>query len=370
MSILDNLGKIKELDPSGMYDAIVDFPNQIRDAIKIWEQAKIDPEDFPDIDKIDNIVICGMGGSAIGGDLAIAVLGEYPKIPIIVSRDYNLPYFARDKTVVIVSSYSGNTEETLTAMYQAVSRKCKVFAITTGGAIGEFAKRKNIPILSPKEDIQPRAALGYSFGLLVMLLYNLIVSRLQPSDLENLASFLGIQAKSYLIDKLLKDNNCKQWAEKLYNKIPVIYSNTNFTSAAAIRFKGQLSENAKVLSFVNQFPECNHNEIVGWERIELIKDKIIAVLLRDRSDYTSSDELINSRIMIKSRMNIVKEMIEAKGVEVIEIESSGDDELQRLFSLVQIADFTSFYLAILNGVDPTPVKPIEDLKRLLGGIKK
>ncbi|MEE9443134.1 MAG: bifunctional phosphoglucose/phosphomannose isomerase [candidate division Zixibacteria bacterium] len=365
MNILDNLENIRELDPGGMYDAIVDFPNQIREAIKIWEQTKIDPEAFPDMDKIDNIVICGMGGSAIGGDLAGAVLEEYPRIPIIVSRDYSLPYFARDKTVVIVSSYSGNTEETLMAMYQAVSRKCKIFAITTGGAIGEFAIKKKIPILSPKKGLQPRAALGYSFGLLMMLLYNLGVSHHLPRHLDNLASYLDIKAQSFLKDKVAEKNRCKQLAEKLHNRIPIIYSNTSFTSPAAIRFKGQLSENAKVLSFVNQFPECNHNEIVGWKNIELLKDKVIVILLRDRSDYTSSDELISSRIMIKARMNIVKEMIEAKGVEVIEINSGGDDELQRLFSIVQIADFTSFYLAILNDEDPTPVSLIEELKQRL-----
>jgi glucose/mannose-6-phosphate isomerase len=359
MNILDDLKKIDELDPSGMYDAIVGFPNQIRDAIKIWEITKIDPKAFPDIENIENIVICGMGGSAIGGDLAGAVLQDQIDVPIEVCRNYNLPAYAGDKTLVIGSSYSGNTEETLSAIGQAINNKCKLLIITTGGRLGEIAGVNGLPILSPRKGLQPRAALGYSFILIMAFLNYLGKAKYDAHDFLSLADFLEKRITAISRENPVNANMAKQLANLLVGRIPIIYSGPGSTNVAATRFKGQIAENAKSLAYCGQFPEQNHNELVGWEKESDIWPKLVVIFLRDQKE--------NQRI--SARMDIVEEILAEKDIEMVEIGSVGEDRLQRLFSFIQVADFTSFYLAILNGVDPTPVKPIDLLKKKLGEIK-
>ncbi len=355
LSRLDDISDLTLLDPGGMYGAISEFPNQIRKAIEIGVEIKLDPDNFS---KVDNIIVCGMGGSAIGGDLARSVVDRSLTIPFYICRNYDLPAFARNNSLVIGSSYSGNTEETLSAFGQAVQRGCKLLALTTGGQLGDMAAKHKIPVAFLPEGLQPRAALGYSFVPLMIMLHKIGLAEYESDDLSRLADFMESRISVFGSDTDSEGNLAKQLAMRLYGRIPIIYSGREVTDAVAIRIKGQISENAKMLAFANQFPELNHNELVGWKIINSLRDYLRVIILRDIDDHSR----------IAASMDIVKTIIEKSGVDVIELHSEGDDRLQRVFSLIQLGDFFSFYLAILNKVDPTPVESIEALKQELAKI--
>lgn len=356
MNNLDNREKVKELDPADMYDAIRHFPDQIRQTILVEADAGLSATT---IKRLKNVIVCGMGGSAIGGELAYSILYETLPIPIYICRNYLLPGCAGAGSLVIASSYSGNTEETLTAFEQAQSKNCRLFAVTSGGKLLRAAESAGIPhITLPPTNLQPRAALGYLFVTLMMLLNRLGFSPYGTKEFESLAVFLDKRATLLESHIPSEDNPAKHLALRLYGRIPVIYSGPQMTAAAATRFKGQINENAKMPAFANQFPEMNHNELVGWKIIQAFRDYLRILILRDRQDHAR----------VAARMDIVGKMIEKEKIEVIEIQSEGEDVLQRAFSLVQLGDFVSYYLAILNNVDPTPVAPISFLKEELAKI--
>jgi glucose/mannose-6-phosphate isomerase len=351
-AVLNSKEKISKIDKSGMYDVIFNFPEQIETAADIGRGLSPDPDYYRDI---ENIVLCGMGGSAIGGELARSYLYDKVKIPFHICRHYKIPAFVNEHSLVIASSYSGNTEETLGAVKTALERRAGIFCMTTGGELGALARAKNFLSATLPGGYQPRAALAFS---IIPLLYLLAKIKLSPNidDLiADLVEGLKTYRKQYAVETDIEDNPAKKLAERLYGKIPLVYSGPEITDAVGMRFKGQLCENAKVLAFSNQFPELNHNELVGWELVEKHRDHLIVVLLRDSDDHPQ----------ISRRMAITKKIIEKTGVETVNVYSQGDFPLGRIFSLIQIGDFASFYLAILNGADPTPVESIENLKKKL-----
>ncbi len=352
MSVFEELNEIQKIDKSNMYKAISGFPDQMKDAVTIADNFEVNA---PLYKGIDRIVLCGMGGSAIGGDFARAVLVSELSIPFEICRDYNLPRYCDEKTLVIGSSYSGNTEETLAAFDSAINRKCKLFVITTGGKLLERAKENQVPAIRPREGFQPRAALSYSFTLVMLFLNKIGLSPFDGEAIMTTAKFLKHRVQFFSIDNPIEGNVTKQLAEKLKNKIPIIYTGPGLTAPAGIRFRGQLSENAKVLAFSDVFSEFNHNQLVGYETADRYKDSVFVIVLRDADDGSA----------ISRRMDIVEGLIAEKEIDVVEIESVGENKLQRVLSLVQVADFASFYLAVSNGIDPTPVDPIESLKKAL-----
>jgi glucose/mannose-6-phosphate isomerase len=351
-AVLKSKENISKMDKSGMYDVIYNFPEQIEMAADIGRGLNPGPDYNRDF---ENIVLCGMGGSAIGGELARSYLYDKVKLPFHICRHYKLPGFVNDRSLVVASSYSGNTEETLEAVKTALERRAKIFCMTTGGELGLLANDKNLLTATLPGGYQPRAALAFS---IIPLLYFLAKIKLSP-DVDGLIGDLvkGLKTyrKQYAVETDIENNPTKKLAERLYGKIPLIYSGPEITDAIGMRFKGQLCENAKILAFSNQFPELNHNELVGWELVEKHRDNLIVLLLRDSDDHPQ----------ISRRMAITKKIIDETGVETVNVYSQGDFPLGRIFSLIQIGDFTSFYLAILNGVDPTPVEPIENLKKKL-----
>ena len=354
IKILDDINHIKTVDPSGMYDKIHDFPEQLLEAAQIGRQWNLDPSDYAGI---KNIVVAGMGGSAIGGDLVRSYLSGKINIPFHISRHYRLPHFADKYSLVVASSYSGNTEETLTAFDDALSREAKVVCLTTGGKLGELARSKNLPVATLPKGYPPRAALAFSFLPLLFLIYKLNLTEISEDDIAALVSGLKRYRESYLVSVKADRNPAKSLALHLFGKIPIIYTGPELTDAVGTRWKGQICENAKALAFNNQFPEFNHNELVGWNKIDNYRDRLVVVHLRDSDD--------NPRVA--KRMAIVKSIIEKEQVEVIEISSQGDFPLGHMFSLIQLGDFASFYLAVLNNIDPTPVKIIDHLKKELAG---
>jgi glucose/mannose-6-phosphate isomerase len=336
-----------------MYEKIVGFPAQLNEGWEIGKQAEM-----PDLDisAINNIVVCGLGGSAIGGDLVRTFLAYRIGVPFHVCRHYLLPQFVDSSTLCILSSYSGNTEETLSAYSQARAKGARIFAITSGGKLKEKALADGYTVITIPPGYPPRAALGYSFMPMLVTLSRLgFVDDLNP-EIEAAIAFLDNNCKNYLIENAA--NPALTTAQKLEGKIPLIYAGQDHIDAVAVRFKGQICENSKQLAFFNFFPEFNHNELVGWGLVEPFKDKLFAIILKDKDDHKR----------VSHRMDIVADIIREKGVDGMQFESSGPNLLARMFSIIQFGDFVSLYLALLNKIDPTPVAVIDFLKKELAKI--
>jgi glucose/mannose-6-phosphate isomerase len=352
MDILNNIKKMEESDPGGMYHRIYNFPSQFEDGLRRVQEAKL-----PKWDKGEmiHIVLAGLGGSAIGGDLVRSYLAERLEIPFFISRNYTLPDFVNSFSLVFVSSYSGNTEETLSAFDDASNRGAKIICLTSNGRIEEIASRARLPYVKLPKGFQPRAALGYSFVPVLAALEIFQFVHGEKEKIEKTQKFLEANREKYRIEVDTSENEAKQLAVKLHGKLPIIYASCDHFDTVSTRWKGQLCENAKMLAFHNVFPEFNHNELVGWKILSDYREHLIVVILKDAEDHPR----------IKRRMEIVKSIIREQKVEVIEIESCGKELLSRMFSLIQLGDFVSFYSAMLNGEDPSPVKVIDFLKNEL-----
>ncbi len=352
MNTLDHKDQIKKIDQSGMYEVIYNFPAQFEDGLKRTQDVYLHKWGLR---QIRNIVVAGLGGSAIGGDLVRSYLAERIDIPFIVCRNYTLPNLVRPSSLVFISSYSGNTEETLSAFDDALQRGAKIICMTSNGKVDEIASRKKIPCVYLPKGYQPRAALGYSFVPVLMLLDKLGLVQDEVANIMKAKEFLEENRNKYEVEVGTAENPAKTLAIKLHKKLPIIYASNDHFDTVSTRWKGQFCENAKMLAFNNVFPEFNHNELVGWKVLSDYQEDLIVVILRDKEDHPR----------IQRRMDIVKGIIERLQVEVIEVESSGENLLSRMFSLIQLGDFTSFYLSILNEEDPSPVKVIDFLKNEL-----
>lgn len=343
---------ITRLDPSGMYNWITEFPEQVRDAVAIGEKAKV----RLNVKGIENIVLTGLGGSAIGGDLLRSYLSDELRVPFIVNRHYVLPKFVSKKSLVIVSSYSGNTEETIAAHADATKRKARVLCISTNGTVAKSAKKYKQPIIAIPPGLSPRAALGYSFFPLLVTLAKLKLIKPKKKDIRETVDRLTANARIFS-DPDSPDNTPLRLARQLQGKLPVIYSPTDL-DAVNVRWRGQIAENAKQLSSGNVLPEMNHNELVGWKVLTDIMKTMGVVFLRDRGTHR--------RVQI--RTDITKEITSRYASSVSEVWSEGTSLLTRMFSLIQVGDWVSYYLAILNNEDPTPVQVIDFLKAELSKV--
>lgn len=319
------------LDNSNMLRVIEDFPQQCKIALGL-------PKGISVSGKIDKFVVIGMGGSAIGGDL-LRIYMHNSKIPVFVIRDYKVPNFVDEKTLVFAVSYSGNTEETISAFEDATKKKAKIIAVTSGGKLGEIAKN----VIKIPAGLQPRAALGYLFFPVLGVLVNSNTTDVKSSEITEMLDVLSRTNDFKLVGEKI--------AKKIQNRIPIIYA-SELLSAVAYRWKTQFNENSKVAAFYHAFSEMNHNEIAGYQTMN--RGNFVAVFIKDKED--------NERI--KKRMDITKEIISTK-VDVEEVNTKGNYLLSRIFSGIYYGDFTSYYLALLNKLDPTPVNVIENLKKKL-----
>jgi glucose/mannose-6-phosphate isomerase len=346
---------IKSLDPDGMGTAIAGMGNHVLDAMARTEAA-LATLTLPKKEGISNIVLAGLGGSAIGGDLVKSYLASSMHIPMTINRTYRLPAFVDSKTLVIVSSYSGATEETLEMYENAQKRGAQIVCISTGGAVKEFAARDNHPFIELPKGFQPRAALAYSFVPVLMLLEKIGFTGMQKAFLTETASKLHHFAVEYGPDKTDDSNQALSLATLLQSKIPVVYSDCEWFDTVNIRWRGQIQENAKHVAFGNILPEMNHNEINGWSFPEGMQEKFAVVFLRSLGD---------EHPRLGKRFDILREVLQSKGVHVEEIHATGYSPLARMFSLIALGDWTSYYIALLCGVDPSPVPVISLLKSKL-----
>ena len=346
------LENLKKLDKSDMLDLLLDFPLQCKAAVNIAEGARL----LSLKRGFTKIVFCGLGGSAIGADLIRSYLYFESKIPIQVFREYSLPACVDNTTLVFLSSYSGNTEETLSAYSQAKERGSTLIAISSGGQLKENAQKDNITFIEIPKGLPPRCALGYMSIIPLCALEKLGLIKDVHRSINQMVAVLEDLGKKSLSPRIgQKDNIAKSAALKLFNKFAVIYSASVHFDICAMRLRGQIAENSKALGSSHLFPEMNHNEIVGWQNPAKLFKNFVVVMLRDKGMHPR----------VAKRMDITRDILKKEGVELIEIWSRGEDLLSRIFSLVYIGDFISYYLAILYGIDPTPVERVTYLKNQL-----
>jgi glucose/mannose-6-phosphate isomerase len=334
---------VKKYDPQNQFDVLINTYKQIEFA---WSNNfKIDGIASSDL---SNIIISGLGGSAISADLIKNYLGEEIAVPILVNRNYHLPKFANKNTLFIASSYSGNTEETISALKQAIEIGCKIICITTGGEVELIATSKNLSCIKVQPGFQPRYSLGLSFFTLLKVFQEIKLISDQTSIVESITNLWKQKGIEYSQDV----NFAYNIAEALVGFIPVIYSVADSTSAVGYRFKCQLNENSKLHAFHNEIPEMNHNEIIGWESYQekMFHSKVVNII----------DETYHPQI--QKRFEILKDIFSKSGVDIINLKSNQELFKVRLLDLIYLADWISYYTGILRGFDPSEIDNIYMLK--------
>jgi len=342
-------------DAEGMSSRIVGQPEQIeqalaRNAAAAWWRPPVARAGAPTL-----LAVGALGGSAIAADLTEGLYRDHLPHPLVVVRDYHWPAFLRRDSLALLSSYSGETEETLSLYREAGERSVPRAAITTGGTLGAWCARDGVPCALIPGGSPPRAALFSSWVTLTSLLHALQwVDDPAPAWREAAAV---LRARNAAIGPNVPEatNPAKRLAAALAGRTVFIYAGGERVGAVATRVRQQLNENAKMLGHSGVVPELNHNEIVGWEREDLLPGPVAVVLLRDSEDAAAS----------RTRLTLTGEYAARKGAAVHEVESSGEGRLARLASLVQFGDYLSLYLALMNGVDPTPIASIDEFKRRL-----
>lgn len=344
-------------DKNNMFEILNNYPNDLKKARELYKDIIIDKK-F----NYNNIVICGMGGSAIAGEFTASIVnycmdacGQTPLV--FVNREYCLPNFTNDDTLVILSSYSGNTEETLYSAREAINKTKNIICITTGGELLKFAKENNLFYVLLPAGFQPRCALVYA---LIALLNIITKLGMVISNEELQEKLLKIEARAIhtqkMYSKLENENYALQLAKSLQNKIPVFYSENKFLGALSLRWRQQIHENSKQICFGNVLPEMNHNEINSWNFPKNLIEQAQIVYFRD--DVIEIDRM-------KLRFQALTKILNEQGLEPIEIKSSEDSVVARLFDMIYLGDWVSYYLAMLNETDPTDIPFILYLKDYL-----
>ena len=338
-------------DKSGFKQLLLDFYAQLDIAEEIVQAANI----HLDNKRITNILFLGMGASAIPGDLLNDVLFTELKVPLSVFRGYSVPAFCNQNSLIIASSYSGNTEETISAVLSAKDTGAQFIILASGGKLAELANKNNWPLLKIPAGYPPRQALGFKFFTLYHILGQAGLSKNYQKDTTDLKHFIQNEIAKH--DSYKHDGHilAQELAKTIHLKIPVIYSSAPHLNTVSKRWQNQLHENSKSLAFCNVLPEMNHNEIVGWEMESELRSSLVAVFLENESVHPR----------IKERIELSKSIIKEHGAEVVDIYSSGESNMEKVFSLIILGDWVSYYLALLNRKDPHIIKNIDFLKQEL-----
>ncbi len=316
---------------------VQNFTKQLKEAKAIAEKAIVSESK-----NIRSVVVTGLGGSGIGGTIVSELVADACPVPVIINKDYFLPAFVNESTLVIVSSYSGNTEETLSAMQQAIAQKAQVIAITSGGKVMQLAQQHQFDFIEIPGGQPPRSCIGYSLVQLIKILV--------AKQLANAALFANLNSAIQLLDhenEAIKAE-AQKIASKLLNKIPVIYS-LGTCEGAVVRFRQQINENSKMLCWHHTFPEMNHNELVGWTTRN---ESLAVITFHTAFDYART----------KKRYEVCRPVFEKYAGAVIDVEAKGQSKLEQFLYLINIGDWISCFLADLRGIDPVEVNIIDHLK--------
>jgi glucose/mannose-6-phosphate isomerase len=344
---LDDWARFREIDPDDMLSRIAELPQQCGDAWANVQSLELPPE----YRQVNKIVVLGMGGSAIGGDLLRALVEPECALPIAINRDYTVPAFVNAEALVVASSYSGNTEETLAALEVARGKGAALLAITTDGKLARRARELGVPLLTFSYRSQPRAALGYSLVSLVGIVQKLGFIGDKTTDLEEAIAVMEALQGEVGEAVPLSRNPAKQLAKRFYRHLPVVYGSGHLAEVAH-RWKTQFNENAKAWSFFEALPELNHNAVVGYQFSEELAEGIVVVMLVSSLDHPRN----------KARFQVTQEILAKRGIAYETIEARGESPLAQMLSAIHFGDYVSYYLALLYEVDPSPVKVIDYLK--------
>ncbi len=323
---------------------VANFSKQLTEAIAIGTNAKLTPAK----NSISNVLICGLGGSGIGGSIVSQLVDSNATAPINISKGYFIPAYVNENTLVIISSYSGNTEETLNCMELAIAKNAKIVSITSGGKVLAVSKEKNLDVVIVPGGMPPRSCLGYSLTQLFFILgFNKIISNDYKAELETAVKLIDTEEQNIIAE-------ATSVANKLLDKMPVIYA-TTYNEGIAIRFRQQLNENAKILCWHHIIPEMNHNELVGWTQKN---DNLSVVLFLDKDEYSRN----------LTRVEINKEVIRKYTSNITEIHSKGNSAIEKAIYFIHLGDWVSVILGELRGADLMEVNVINHLKSKLSEI--
>jgi len=327
-----------------MKDLVAAFTLHLREAMEIGSKAVLTKSAHP----IRNVLVTGLGGSGIGGTIVAQVMEKQMGVPLLVNKDYFLPNFVDQHTLVIVSSYSGNTEETLQALDAAMTKGAKITCVTSGGKIGAIAKEKGLDLVTIPGGMPPRACFGYSFTQIPYILqYHGLISDDFRKDLADCVTLLDKEE-----DRIKKE--AFSLAESLIGKLPVIYCEARY-EGVAVRFRQQINENSKMLCWHHVLPEMNHNELVGWTEQH---PEAVVLMFRCEDDYYRTQK----------RMEITRDVVKKYGARYIEMPAMGETQLQRSLYLLHLGDWVSWYIAEIKNIDATEVRVIDFLKNELANV--
>ncbi|MFN2544825.1 MAG: bifunctional phosphoglucose/phosphomannose isomerase [Actinomycetota bacterium] len=347
---LDDTDAVSKGDPAGMLDAVLSLPRRLRAGFEAGRSLS----PLPDASSLSAIVLCGMGGSGVAGDVVRALYRDRLTIPLEVVKDAVLPEFCGRDTLVVCSSFSGNTAETLACFDAASDRGCRLLALSTGGELAVRAAERGVPTATIPDDAPaPRAALGELLGASLGALESMgllppVVEDIDESagGLEDLAEELGPGVE-------LPDNPAKVLATWIGERVAVVWGAEGIASVAATRWKTELNENAKTPAFSSSLPELDHNEVVGWTKAKGQGFVVIALRHHDESGE------------VAVRFPVSLQIAAEAGCETQEVWAAGQSPLAKALSLSMMGSAASVYLGLLRGVDPTPIEAIDRLKRVL-----
>lgn len=340
--------ELRDLDPQDMWGAIAGFHRQLAEAAEITL-----PETQIELEKVQNILFCGMGGSAIGGNLVQTYLTDELSVPMLVNRNYSIPGFVDENSLVIMSSYSGNTEETLSAFAHASETGAQIFGISSNGEITRKLHNSGAPVIEIPGGMQPRAALGFSFIPMVRMFKKIgLVDREIESAIKETIQLVSDLHEHYSEDS--DENLAFSLAKNIPGKVPIIYTAPEL-EVVGIRWKGQLAENAQMLAFTNALPEMNHNEIMGWDQQPEFLSQTELFWMRDNTTHEQ----------VQRRIEITADLLQHYPERMHILETRGRSWMTRLFSLIILGDWVSLYAALIQGLDPTKIERISQLKERL-----
>jgi glucose/mannose-6-phosphate isomerase len=348
--VLDDTQAVLAGDPGGMLGLVASLGSQLREGFGRGRAAA----DLPSGSGVSAIVVAGMGGSGVAGDVLRSLYADRLPIPICVVKGYRLPEFCRRNTLVVASSFSGNTAETLAAFAEAASRGCRLVAITVGGELGVAAAGEDAALVRVPDDVSvPRAALGYLVGAVLGVLDAMGLLPPATGDVDRAGAVLDELGRSLGADRGSSENEAKALASWLLGRTPVVWGTEGLAEAAAIRWKSQCNENAKVPALAGILPELDHNDIEGWSPGS--GSGFGLVVLRHQGEDPR----------VARRVGATLEAIEAAGLESREVGARGDTPIERVLSLIMVGDFVTTYLGVARGVDPTPIPILTGLKERL-----
>ena len=352
---LDDLDRFRQLDTLNMLGEIDNLPDQLGFAYQLGLK-----HDLPDWKDIRQVVIAGMGGSAIGADLLASYCASLAPIPVSVHRDYGLPFYARGaETLVICSSHSGNTEETLNAFEAALKAECRIIAVCTGGELAKRAKANNIPVWTFEHAGQPRAAVGFSFGLLLAMFQRLGFIPDQKDSVESTIASMKRSQQRLKADVPATKNPAKRYAGQLMGRWVTIMG-SGLLSVVARRWKGQLNEVAKAGANFEFLPEADHNTLAGtMNPQETLNAHTMTLFLCAPSDHPRN----------RLRSDLTRKAFMLEGMNTDFVEARGDTPLAHMWTMILFGDYVAYYLAMGYGVDPTPIQALVDFKQAMAEAK-